>query len=126
MNLDRIEVTGPAAPATLQILKATLYDSEFGRGTPLVMASPQKYAEYRWLRDSARWEVVYARESVVILRNKRALPRAWLVSEAEGVGEEEALKRIRGESEHTFDPWRTALLEVPAEALPPLPPLPPL
>jgi hypothetical protein len=120
VSLDRIEVTGPTAPATLQILKATLYDSAAGRGTPLVMASPQKYAEYRWLRDSARWEVVYARESVLILKNKRALPRAWLVSEAEAVGEEEALKRIRGESEHTFDPRRTALLEMPADAMPKL------
>ena len=120
VSLDRIEVTGPAAPVTLQILKATLYDSEFRRGTPLMMASPQKYAEYLWLRDSTRWEVSYARDSVVILKNRRAMPRAWLVSEAEAVVEEDALKRIRGESAHPFDPWRTALLEVPPEAMPPL------
>ena len=59
------------------------------------MASPQKYAEYQWLRDSAAVGNRLRARHVVIWKNKRAMPRAWLVNEAESVGEEEALKRIR-------------------------------
>src|SRR5207248_7826619 len=48
-------------------------------------------------------------------------PRAWLVTSAEAVDGEEALHRIRGESQVVFDPRRTALLEVKPEELPALP-----
>ncbi len=49
------------------------------------------------------------------------MPRAWLVSEAEAVDGEEALRRIRGESLPEFDPTRTALIEVPQAELPVVP-----
>jgi hypothetical protein len=49
------------------------------------------------------------------------LPRAWLVTHAEAVDGEEALRRIRGESAQPFDPRRTALLEVAKQDLPALP-----
>jgi hypothetical protein len=68
--------------------------------------------------DAARWQTEEEFEGVLILRNARALPRAWLVGEAEAVDGEEALRRIRGESETVFDPRRTALLEVKPEELP--------
>jgi hypothetical protein len=42
------------------------------------------------------------------------------VGEAEAVDGEEALRRIRGESDREFDPRRTALLEVKPEELPSL------
>jgi hypothetical protein len=70
---------------------------------------------------------------VLVVRNRRAQPRAWLVAEAEAVDGEEALRRIRGESSgngssgsdgssaQKFDPRRTALLEVRADELPALP-----
>jgi hypothetical protein len=54
---------------------------------------------------------VYDNDGVLILRNRAALPPVWLVPEAEAVDSEEALKRIRGEGEHAFDPKQTALLE---------------
>ncbi|HEY0100206.1 MAG TPA: YfhO family protein [Pyrinomonadaceae bacterium] len=77
----------------------------------------------------ARWETMLDREGVLVLRNRRAQPRAWLVAEASAVDGEEALRRIRGESGNRssgddvpeFDPRRTALLEVSAEELPALP-----
>jgi hypothetical protein len=70
--------------------------------------------------DAARWQTEEEFDGVVVLRNLRALPRAWLVGEAEAVDGETALRRIRGESEKEFDPRRTALLEVKPEELPAL------
>ncbi len=70
---------------------------------------------------SAAWQPVYEQRETLILRNTRALPRAWLVAEAEAVKSEVALSRIRGESAPEFDPRRTALLEVHPQELPALP-----
>ncbi len=70
---------------------------------------------------SAAWQPVYEQHETLILRNTRALPRAWLVAEAEAVDGEVALSRIRGESAPEFDPRRTALLEVHTQELPALP-----
>src|SRR5262249_26363802 len=64
----------------------------------------------------------YDRQGALILRNLDTLPRAWLAPQAEAVNETEALRRIRGEAGQSFDPLRTALLEVPpGERLPSLP-----
>src|SRR5205085_9661648 len=70
---------------------------------------------------SDAWQPVYEQRETLILRNTRALPRAWLVAEAEAVRSEEARARIRGESPRDFDPRRTALLEVYPHELPALP-----
>jgi len=72
-------------------------------------------------RPADSWQPVYDQHETLILRNTRALPRAWLVADVEAVDSEEALRRIRGESATEFDPRRTALLEVPPEQLPQLP-----
>jgi hypothetical protein len=76
----------------------------------------------------ARWETMLDRDGVLVLRNRRVQPRAWLVAEAEAVDGEEALRRIRGDGSNSndgnareFDPRRTALLEVRADELPALP-----
>jgi hypothetical protein len=71
--------------------------------------------------DTERWHREDEFDGVVILRNGRALPRAWLVCEAEAVDGEEALRRISGEGARDFDPRRTALLEVVPAELPALP-----
>ena len=71
--------------------------------------------------DPARWQPAAEFDGVVVLRNLRALPRAWLVAEAESVDGEEALRMIRGEGAREFDPRRTALLEVRPDELPALP-----
>jgi hypothetical protein len=71
--------------------------------------------------DESRWQIAAEMAGVFVLNNKRALPRAWLVTEAEAVNGEEALRRIRGESNTQFEPGRTALLEVTQSELPNLP-----
>ena len=69
---------------------------------------------------SGRWEQVHAEGRVAVLRNTRALPRAWLVAEAQAVDGEVALRRIQGVDATDFDPRRTALLEVAPAELPAL------
>jgi hypothetical protein len=54
------------------------------------------------------------------LKNDRALPRAWLVGQAQAVDGETALHMIRGEGNASFDPRETVLLEVRPDELPQL------
>jgi hypothetical protein len=86
-------------------------------------STTQDHAEIRLPDELSRdkWRVVYNADDILILHNERALPRAWLVAEAEAVDGEEALRRIRGESTREFDPRRIALLEVVPDELPILP-----
>jgi hypothetical protein len=106
VRVERIEITNTTESAPLNLLKASLYDSANNSSTPLALAASE------W------WEPIYQNDSALLLRNRRALPRAWLVGEALAVDGEEALRRIRGESATAFDPRRTALLEVKPEELP--------
>jgi hypothetical protein len=115
--VERIEIENVSAGATLTIWKATLFDSETGLSTTLAHGTPRLPDEL----DRDKWRAVYDADDILILRNERALPRAWLVAEAEAVDGEEALRRIRGESVQEFDPRRTALLEVSPGELPALP-----
>jgi hypothetical protein len=105
-----VEVDNRSQEASLALFQLTLYNSRTGVSSPLFL--PVR---------SAYWQTVYDHTRVQILKNERAMPRAWLVSEAESVDGVEALRRIRGESAHEFDPQRTALLEVPPADLPHLP-----
>jgi hypothetical protein len=106
-HLEKIEIVNTTKGATLNVVKATLYDAAgVKNATPLVLAS------------SGWWETIYQKDGALVMRNRRAQPRAWLVGEAQAVDAEEALRRIRGESVHEFDPRRTALLEVAASQLP--------
>lgn len=111
VKLDHVEVSNTTQGVELNVWKASLHDSQSRKSTPLALL----------VFDSERWQRVYQEDEVVIYRNLRVLPRAWLVAEAEAVDGEEALKRIRGESTREFDPARTALLEVQKGKLPALP-----
>src|SRR5262249_12300227 len=97
--------------------KASLYDSTTRNSTVLSKSdTPNPLSTL----DPGRWETVYQKDDALILRNKRALPRAWLVTEAEAVTEVEGWRRIRGTGDRPFDPRRTALLEVGPSGLPTL------
>jgi hypothetical protein len=114
-SIKRIEIENVAPPVLLVLWKATLYDSQTHRSN-IITNLPDAFT-----LDPYHWQLAADLNGAVILRNLRACPRAWLVSEAEAVDGEEALKRIRGESAHAFDPRRTALLEVKSDELPQLP-----
>src|SRR5262249_1729505 len=105
--------------ADITVWKATLFDPHTRRSTPLSVLTED--GPQAW-QNEKRWQSVYDRQDVLILRNLDALPRAWLAPQAEEVNETEALRRIRGEADQPFDPLRTALLEIPpGERLPSLP-----
>jgi hypothetical protein len=115
--VEQFEIENVAAGASLTIWKATVFDSETKRSTTLAHAGARLPSEL----NPDKWRTVYDAGDILILHNERALPRAWLVAEAEAVDGEEALRRIRGESGREFDPRRTALLEVSQGELPALP-----
>jgi hypothetical protein len=63
-----------------------------------------------------RWRLVDKIGSTWVLENRRALPRAWLVSEAIGLKPDLVLKAVRTSQlpgGHLFDPARLALVEEP-------------
>jgi hypothetical protein len=109
VQIERTEIENVSPVALITIWKASYYDSLNHFSMPLPHYDLQK------------WQAVYDYDDVIILRNKNVLPRLWLVAEAEAVDAEQALRRIRGEGDRTFDPKRTALLEVAPEKLPSLP-----
>ena len=104
-----VEIENVSSSATLSVSSATLYNSQTGVSTQLGSDSRSEF-----------WEAVFDQGNVQVQHNRRAQPRAWLVTEAEAVDAAEALRRIRGETGQ-FNPRRTALLEVAANELPSLP-----
>lgn len=108
LRVDHLEIVNVSKVVVVILNKATLFDSASNFSMPL--------PHY----DLEKWRPVYDDGGAQILRNERALPRAWLVAEAEAVGGEAALSRIRGQGA-PFDPRRTALLEIQPGNLPALP-----
>jgi hypothetical protein len=108
MRVDHIEITNVSQRIVLLLSKATLFDSVTRFSMPL--------PHY----DLEKWRPLYDQNGALVLRNEKALPRVWLVAEAEAVDAEEALRRIRGQG-RDFDPRRTVLLEVQSRDLPLLP-----
>ena len=109
LEVVRVEISNVSKTAGIAVHSALLSDSRIQKSFPL----------YSLASDFLK--PVYERDHTLILQNTRALPRAWLVTKAEAVDGEEALKRIRGESSEPFDPRLTALLEVTPRELPELP-----
>jgi len=108
-RVRQIEIENVAQSARLALYGGAMVDSKARKAAPL---TPQ-YAN--------KWRPVYDERETLILENERALPRAWLVAEAQVVDSREALRRIRGENTTQFDPMRTALLEVSSPELSRLP-----
>ena len=107
-HIDSVQITNLSQTATISVWKLSLLNSQDRQSSPL------------WLAPSPAWTMVYEDRGVEVLKNSRALPRAWLVTQANAVDGEEALRRIRGESAEPFDPRETVLLEVRPEELPQL------
>jgi hypothetical protein len=108
LRVETVEITKLLSDIRVNLHKASLYNTATGASSPLAVLDPD------------RWQQIYNQNGVWILRNQRALPRAWLVTEAEALDSLEVLRRIRGESKHTFDPRRAALIEIEPHKLPKL------
>jgi hypothetical protein len=68
--------------------------------------------------DGGRWAPVLEQGGVAVVQNRRAMPRAWLVSEVRSTSGKQALRTIRGETRGHFDPQKTALVELNEAPLP--------
>jgi hypothetical protein len=116
VKVDNVEITRLIKDVPLTLWMGTIYDSQTGRSTPLVTAS-----RLQAVKGFDRWRPVYNQDNAAIFYNEKSLPRVWLTPKAERVDENEALRRIRGESERPFDPRQTALLEIEPGTAPTLP-----
>ena len=116
-RVERVEIANTSPRALLVLTKASLFDSS--SSSSYLLGREQRDLLTR--ADPLRWRIVFERGDVFVLENSRALPRAWLVAEAEAVDGEEALRRITGRGAREFDPRRMALLEVRPDELPALP-----
>jgi hypothetical protein len=85
--------------AHLSIWKLTIYDSKTHSSHPLP------------LMPLDCWNPIFNRNQVMVLENRRAMPRAWLTDEVRVVSNQEALLSIQGNL--PFDPRTTALVEEP-------------
>jgi hypothetical protein len=106
LRVNRIEIVKLIDSVNVGLWKASLYDSAAHRSSPLPVPS------------SKRWQKVYDENGVTIFENLRALPRAWLVTDAVALDKVEILHCIRGECKVAFDPRSTALVEIEPQKLP--------
>jgi hypothetical protein len=93
-----IEISNTSG-ADLSIWKLTLYDSKTHTSHPLPIMPLD------------RWNPIFNQNQVIVLENKRAMPRAWLIDQVLVVSNEEALLSIQGH--RSFDPRTTVLVEEP-------------
>ncbi len=112
LQVETVEINKLMPDIGIALYKASLFNKSTGGSAPLAVFDPE------------RWQQVYNQDGIWILHNRRALPRAWLVTDAVSLDANEALKRIRGQSNHDFDPRRTALIEIEPHKLPKLSGLP--
>lgn len=112
LRVERIEIIKLVDDADVGFWHAALFDS-----------SSRNSIQLKSL-DLSRWQPVYQMDGVWLTRNKRALPRAWLVTEAEALDATQIWRRIRGLNDRPddkpFDPRRTALIEIEPGKLPKL------
>ncbi len=114
LHVTRVEAVSLVNDADIGFWHATLFDSSSKTSTQLRPIDP------------IRWEPVYDQNEVLVVRNHRALPRAWLATEAEALDGTQIWRRIRGipdpktKTITPFDPRRTALMEIEPVKLPKL------
>lgn len=112
LHVERIEIIKLVDDADVGFWHAALFDSTSRNSIQLKSF------------DLDRWQPVYQQDGIWLTRNKRALPRAWLVTEAEALDATQIWRRIRGLNDRPddkpFDPRRTALIEIEPGKLPKL------
>ena len=108
-NVQHVQIINVSQTATVTVWKLSLFNSANTESWPLWHSRPQN------------WTSVFEDRGVEVLKNANAMPRAWLVTQAQAVDGETALSTIRGEGAGSFDPRATVLLEVKADELPQLP-----
>jgi hypothetical protein len=108
-RIDDITINKIPNTAPLKVWKACIYDS--GTRSSVQLYTVDEKERINKMLDPNRWTEVHRTKDTIVYRNNRAMPRVWLTGEVKVVGAEEALKLITGESDKSFDPRRTALIE---------------
>jgi hypothetical protein len=123
MKVRRLEIDAPGTNGWVTIDRITLIDPA-GRSHPLAMSN-------MWLADATRWRSIDRFDtsrisdrgvdesaadelSYMVVENRRALPRAWVVSQVKTFNDADALETVRRsqfpDGTH-FDPRTTALVD---------------
>lgn len=113
-RVEEIEIENTSATASIALWKVVIHDELNRNTTPMTNDHELLSA----IQDETRWQRPVSQNGILILRNLRSRSRAWLVTAAEAVDPEEAFRRIRGESDASFDPFQLALVEVAPNQLP--------
>ncbi len=118
-----LEPVAQAPDLLLTVFRLSLVDASAGKTYPVsrdlirIESTPEKAdSSQPGDQKSDRWNLVAQGRSVDIYENARALPRAWLVSEARVLDEAGMLQTIRTgllPDGSKWDPRRTALVETP-------------
>jgi Bacterial membrane protein YfhO len=101
----RIEQLG--GPATIHVSRVTLFD---GLSNSSMFATDL----HRLFDDPDRWELIAAERDSMLLKNRKAMPRAWLVptlTRVESGAAATTIRRSRFPDGRPFDPRATALIE---------------
>ncbi|PWT89022.1 MAG: hypothetical protein C5B55_12070, partial [Blastocatellia bacterium] len=68
-SIAQVEIENISQGASLALWHLTLYDSTAGYSCPIIKFNRSEF-----------WQTIYSQESVEVLQNTRAQPRAWLVA----------------------------------------------
>src|SRR5262249_39325347 len=104
-EIERIEWTYAREDASIYLVHASLYDAVTGRSTPV----PAYYLP------PERWRKLGRFDQIELYENLNRLPRAWFVAQAQALPQAQVLAAIKSSKlpdGASFDPARTALLEV--------------
>ena len=107
LAVRRVSIEALAPGAALRLTRVALYDAVAGASCPLTALHTLRSA-------SERWERVYGDATLDLLRNRKSLPRAWLVPQALALEPEDIVLAIqfgRLPDGRAFDPRAVALID---------------
>jgi hypothetical protein len=105
--VDRVRITYVAPTGALELSRISLYDAASGRSHPLSVF-------HHLLAVDPRWQPRFRSGSVLVLENRRVLPRVWLTSATERLAAPAVLGAVESgllPDGRAFDPAAVALVE---------------
>ena len=107
LRVSRVRIAYAAPTGALELSRISLYDAASGRSQPLSLF-------HRLLAADPRWQPRFRDGSTLVLENRHALPRAWLVPATQRLAADAALRAIQTGTlpdGTRFDPAALALVE---------------
>lgn len=107
LQVTRVRIAYVAPTGSLELSRISLYDAASRRSHPLSLF-------HRLLAVDERWQTRFRSGSMVVLENRRALPRAWLTSATQRLDAGAVLRAVETgllPDGRPFDPAAVALVE---------------